>query len=172
MTRLSLLVALLFVASPAFAGQAQPPEPSETAPLNLPVSLDKIREALLQPAPEPLKGLTVADVPTFRVDITEPQRFEDLLSTIRFEAPGPQVAGGVDAYDQYRRLFPSIDNPLVQPYAAFSAGQVITLGAEALIEKYVVEKMAQVVGAALREQAERGAREEVARALAAATQKP
>src|SRR5579871_4676453 len=101
MTRLSLLVTLLLAASPAFAGQAQPAETSETAPLNLPVSLDKIREALLQPAPEPLKGLTVADVPTFRVDITEPQRFEDLLSTIKFEAPGPQVAGGVDAYDQY-----------------------------------------------------------------------
>jgi hypothetical protein len=41
-----------------------------------------------------------------------------------------------------------------------------TLAIEALIEKYVAQKMAHVVGNALREQAEREAREEVARSLA------
>jgi hypothetical protein len=53
----------------------------------------------------------------------------------------------------------------VQPYGAFSTGEIMTLGVEALIEKYVAEKMAHVVGTALRAQAEREAREEVARSL-------
>ncbi len=136
-------------------------------PLNLPVSLDKIRAGLSQPAPlEPLKGLTVTDQPTFQINITEQQKFEDLLSKIKFDAPGPQVAGGIDAYEQQQLMFPRINNPRVQPYAAFTTGQVATLAVEALIEQYVAKKMTGVVGPALREQAEREAREEVARTLA------
>jgi hypothetical protein len=129
------------------------------------VSLDKIREGLAQPAPtEPLKGLNDPP-PTFRVEITEQQRFDQLVSKLKFDKGGPQVPGGIDAYDQYQRLFPRIDNPRVQPYGAFSTGEIMTLGVEALIEKYVAEKMAHVVGTALRAQAEREAREEVARSL-------
>jgi len=157
---LALLFASLLAAT---AARAQ-----EAAPLNLPISIDNIKHALSQPRPaEALKGLTVADAPTFRVDVTERQRFEDLLATIKFETPGTQIAGGNNAYEEYRRLFPPINNPLVQPYAAFSTGQTITLAVEALIEKYVAEKMAHVVGTALREQAEREARDEVLRSLAA-----
>jgi len=160
MVRLTIFLAALSVASPTVRAQ-------EVAPLNLPVSLNKIREGLSQPRPaEPLKGLTPGtDAPTFHVDVTEQQKFEELLTTIKWEAPGPQVAGGIYAYEQQERLFPRIDNPRVQPYSAFTTGQVATLAVEALIEKYVAEKMAHVVGAALREQAEREAREEVARAL-------
>ena len=41
----------------------------QTPPLNLPISLDKIREGLSQPAPrEPLKGLTAADATMTRMD--------------------------------------------------------------------------------------------------------
>ncbi|HVZ36945.1 MAG TPA: hypothetical protein VG963_31180 [Polyangiaceae bacterium] len=101
------------------------------------------------------------------MNITEQQKFEELLSKITYEAPGPQVAGGVYAYEQQQLFFPRINNPQVQPYGAFTTGQVTTLAVEALIERYVAEKMAHVVGAALKEQAERDAREEVARALAA-----
>jgi hypothetical protein len=140
----------------------------EPTPLNLPVSIDRIRDALLQPAPaEPLKGLEASDAPTtFRIDITEHQKIEALMATIKFEKPGPQVAGGNAYYEQFQRLFPPINNPLVQPYAGFSTGEVATLAVEALIEKYVAEKMAHLVGPALRAQAEREAREEVARTLA------
>src|SRR5215467_5528848 len=110
-----LLTSLLAAA----AVQAQEARDTTSAPLNLPVSVDKIRAALLQPAPaEPLKGLSVADAPTFRVDVLEQQKFEDLFAKIKFDPPGPQVAGGIYAYDQFQRLFPRIDNPLVQPYAA------------------------------------------------------
>jgi len=147
------------------AGSAKP-ETKDAAPLNLPISLDKIREGLSQQRAEPLKGLNPnADTPTFRVDITEQQKFEELLAKIKWGAPGPQVAGGIYAYEQQERLFPRINNPRVQPYSAFTGGEVATLAVEALIEKYVAEKMAHVVGTALREQAEREAREEVARAL-------
>lgn len=166
---LRFLLASLLVATAGVAQEAAPASKSEspTTPLNLPISLDKIREGLAQPAPaEPLKGLNATDATTFHVDITEQQRIQELMATIKFEKPGPQVAGGIYAYDQYQRLFPRIDNPRVQPYGAFSTGEVMTLAVEALVEKYVVEKMAHVIGTALREQAEREAREEVARALA------
>jgi hypothetical protein len=162
-----LLFAFLLSSGAALAQERRTQPDTQAPPLNLPISLDKIREGLSQPAPlEPLKGLT-ADASTFRVDVTEQQKFEELLAKIKFENPGPQVAGGIYAYDQFQRLFPRIDNPRVQPYAAFSTGEIITLGIEGLVEKYVAEKMAHVVGTALREQAEREAREEVARSLAA-----
>src|SRR5262249_47944336 len=135
-------------------------------PLNLPVSLDRIRAGLAQPVPaEPLKGLT-DPVPTFKVEIQEQQKFDLLVSKLKFDKGGPPVPGGLDAYEQYQRAFPRIDNPLAQPYAAFSTGELLTLSIEALIEKYVAQKMTHVVGDALRAQAEREAREEVARSLA------
>ena len=82
-------------------------------------------------------------------------------------AGGPAVAGGRDAYEQQQLLFPRIDNPRVQPYGAFSTGEIATLGVEALVEKYVAQKVSHVFGDALKAQAEREAREEVARALVA-----
>ena len=143
-------------------------KPKDPAPLNLPISLDKIREGLSQPAPaETLKGLGPGEQPTFRVIVSEQQKFEAMLSKIKWDPPGPQVAGGIYAYEQQERLFPRINNPRVQPYSAFTTGEVATLAVEALIEKYVAEKMKNVIGTALREQAEREAREEVARTLAA-----
>jgi hypothetical protein len=153
------LVALLTAAST----KAQEP-----TPLNLPISFDKIRDGLLQAQPaEPLKGLTAAEQPTFRINITEQQKFEELIAKIKFDPPGPQVPGGIYYYDQYQRLFPRIDNPRVQPYGAFTTGEIATLAVEALVEKFVAEKMAHIVGGALRAQAEREAREEVARTMAA-----
>jgi hypothetical protein len=140
--------------------------PRDESTLNLPVSVERIRGALAQPAPtEPLKGLNDPP-PTFKVEITEQQKFDELLSKLKFDKGGPPVPGGIDAYEQYQRAFPRVDNPLVQPYAAFSTGELLTLGVEALVEKYIAQKMAHVVGSALREQAEREAREEVARSLA------
>jgi len=135
--------------------------------LDVPVSLDRIRGALAQPPPaEALKGLN--EQPTFRLEILERQRFDQLMDKVKFEGgSGPEVAGGRTNYELQRLLFPPVDNPLVQPYAGFSTGEVLTLGAEALIEKLVVQKMSHVFGDMLRSQAEREAREEVARNLAA-----
>lgn len=169
MTRLLALVGACLIGVPALAQEAPAlPTPASTAaPLNLPVSLDKIKEGLSQQLSEPLKGLNLAaaDTPTFRINVTEQQKFEELLAKIKWDPPGPQVAGGIYAYEQQERLFPRINNPRVQPYSAFTTGEIATLAVEALIEKYVAEKMAQVVGTALKEQAEREAREDVARSL-------
>lgn len=138
----------------------------ETTGLEVPVSLDKIRGALAQPPQEGLKGLN--EQPTFRLQVQEQQRFEQLMDKIKFEGgTGPEVAGGRANYELQQVIFPRVDNPLVQPYAAFSTGEVLTLGAEALIEKLVVDKVSHVFGNMLRAQAEREAREEVARSLAA-----
>jgi hypothetical protein len=164
MRRLTICLTALLIPLPLVAQDAKHKEP---APLNLPISVDKIREGLSQPAPaEQMKGLAAAEQPTFRVNVTEQQKFEELLAKIRWEPAGPRVAGGIYAYEQQERLFPRINNPRVQPYSAFTSGEVATLAVEALIEKYVADKMAHVVGTALREQAEREAREEVGRALA------
>jgi len=169
MKRLLFVIGACLIGAPLFAQDAAAPAATQPAPapLNLPVSLDKIKEGLSQAQPaEPLKGLTPSpDTPTFRVNVTEQQKFEELLAKIKWDPPGPQVAGGIYAYEQYERLFPRISNPRAQPYSAFSGGEVATLAVEALIEKYVAERMAKVVGTALREQAERDAREEVARSL-------
>lgn len=182
MRLIALLVTATLWTSQSFAQQARPSAPAENPSsaqdetatgsrdqgpkaLTVPVSLDKIREALAQPPPaEPLKGLT--DTPTFRIEIEERQRFDALMEKIRFDKGGPIVAGGRDAYDQQQRLFPRIDNPRVQPYAAFSTSEVMTLTVEALVAKFVEQKMGHIFGDLLHAQAEREAREEVARALA------
>jgi hypothetical protein len=153
--------------SSASSQAASPQSPQKDGnDFKLPVSLDRIREGLAQPAPaDSLKGLNDPP-PTFRIEIREQQKFDELVSKLKFDKGGPQVPGGVDAYDQYQRLFPRIDNPRVQPYGAFSTGEILTLSVEALVEKYLAQKMSHVVGNSLRAQAEREAREEVARSLA------
>jgi hypothetical protein len=153
------------------AAGAQQPAPetdkaSAAAP-SVPVSLDRIREALAQAPPaEPLKGLN--EQPTFRLQIQERQKINQLMDSIKFDGGGgPEVAGGRANYDMQRLLFPPVDNPLFQPYAAFDTGQVLTLAAEALVAKLVAQKVSRIFGGMLRAQAEREAREEVARSLAA-----
>jgi len=131
--------------------------------VNLPVSLDKIRSALEHPSPDLLKGID--ERPHFRLEIQERQKIQELLDTLKFDS-GPAVPGGLYGYDQQQRLFPKTDNPRVQPYGAFSQGELLTLGVEGLIEKYIAQRVMHAIGEAARAQAEREAREEVARALA------
>jgi hypothetical protein len=183
MRLIALLVTAILWSSQGFAQQAQPSAPAKnpssaqdesatretkeegSTALTVPVSLDKIREALAQPPPtEPLKGLN--DTPTFRVEIQERQRFEAMMAKIKFEKGGPVVAGGRDAYEQQQLLFPRIDNPRVQPYGAFSTGEIMTLTVEALIAKLVAQKVGHVFGDLVHSQTEQEARDEVARALA------
>ena len=171
--RLGALVPAAILATLGTSGVAvaQQPDAGAAAPTDqkvytLPVSLDKIRGALSQPAPaEPLKGLNDPP-PTFKVEITEQQRFDDLVSKLKFDKGGPPVPGGIDAYEQYQRAFPRIDNPLAQPYAAFSQGELLQVAITTLIEKYLAGKLVGAVTAAERARAERAAREEVQRALA------
>lgn len=125
--------------------------------LNLPVSLDHIREGLARPPA--LRGLDRQ--PDFSVTIEEEQRLEELFRAIEYKM-GPPPPGGLYAYEQQRLLFNKTDNPLVQPYAAFSGGQLITLAIENLVGRYVAGRLT----GAERAKTERAAREEVSRAIA------
>jgi len=162
------LFGLLLISSPAGAQEpaTETDKASATVP-SVPVSLDRIREALAQAPPaEPLKGLN--EQPTFRLQIQERQKINQLMDSIKFDGGGgPEVAGGRTNFEMQRLLFPPVDNPLLQPYAAFNTGEVLTLAAEALVTKLVAEKVSRIFGGMLRAQAEREAREEVARSLAA-----
>jgi hypothetical protein len=183
------LIALLFTAtlaaSPAMAQPATSPpvspagEPAsatqdtksttnpqtdeKTRALNLPVSLDNIREGL-ERAPA-LSLRTLDERPTFRVQILERQKIEELLATLNFKA-GPTPAGGVYMYEQQRQMFNPVDRPLMQPYAAFSTGELLTILIENLVGKYLGGKAIESVSKMERARAEANAREEVRAAVA------
>ena len=175
----ALLVTAICTAAPALAQQAKPSTPANaTSPpkdagaadeqtSTLPVSLDKIRQALEQPPVEPLRGLD--ERPLFRVEIRERQRIDDLLQSLKFDS-GPAVPGGLYGYEQQRIMFPTVDNPLAQPWSAFTQpelARVVTLSfIETLISKYLARRILSAVTAAERASAEQSAREEVARAIA------
>jgi hypothetical protein len=150
----------------ASPSQVSGPSRTEGADNGLPVSLERIREALSKPE-EPLKGLRTEDQAHFRIQIEERQKFQALVDSLKFDTGGPAVPGGIYAYDQQQRLFPKTDNPLVQPYAAFNQGELLTVSIEALLEKYFAQRIAHAVGDAFRERAERDAREQVRQELAA-----
>ena len=169
------LIALLFAATlptaPAWAQQAQPtstPEslsaPKDGPELNLPVSVDKIREALAQPAPL-LNLRTIDERPIFRVQILERQRIEELLATLNFKT-SPAPAGGLYGDEMQRVMFPSVDNPLHQPYAAFNQAELLTILVENLVGKYVAGRAIDAISKAERARAEAAAHDEVRAAVA------
>ena len=118
------------------------------AALNLPVSVNRIRQALAQPA-EPLKGLKGLDeTPTFRVEIRERQRFENLLATLDFKS-GPVPPGGLYGFEQRARLSSPWGSQPIVGVDVLSIARLIGNG----------------VSSARRSHAEAAAREEVKRAL-------
>src|SRR5262245_5907752 len=105
----------------------------------LPVSLDKIKDALKQP-PSALTLRSLDEVPTFRVQIMERQKIEELLATLFLKStPGPfggyVPGGGLYGYEMQRQMFPAVDNPLRQPYSAFSGGELLTILIENLVSR-------------------------------------
>jgi hypothetical protein len=165
------LIALLFmatlVAAPARAQQtsASPPQdtPTKDQELNLPVSLDKIKEALQQTPTISLR--TIDERPTFRIQIRERMKIEELIASLNFKA-GPIPAGGVYMQEMQRVMFPPVDNPLVQPLAAFNQGELFTILIENLVGKYLGGKALSAISKAERAHAEAAAREEVRTAVA------
>ena len=150
------LIALVFTATlVCSAAAAQPAKPSSppspassdadakaAADRDLPVSLGKIRDALERASAPGLLLKNVQDTPTFRIEIRERQKIEELLATLDFKS-GPTPPGGVYAYEQQRVMFPAVDNPLAQPYAAFNQTELLIVGAQSaassMLAKYVVE---------------------------------
>jgi hypothetical protein len=170
------LLALLFTAFLAAApAQAQTPKPSsppdspleavssDEHALGLPVSLDKIKEALEQ---TPVINFRALDErPTFRVQIRERRRIEELLATLNYKTT-PAPAGGLYGYEMQRQMWPSVDNPLRQPYAAFNQPELVTILVENLVGHYLAGKAMNAITTAERAHAEVAARNEVREAVA------
>jgi hypothetical protein len=161
----ALLFTAILVASSA-AAQQTPASPAQDAPgtqgSTLPVSVEKIREAL-QTTPILSIG-TLDERPTFRIQIQEKQKLEELLSTLTFKT-GPIPAGGVNMAEQDRIMFPSVDNPLRQPLAAFSQPELLTILVENLVGKYLGGKTGNAISRAERAHAESAAKDEVRAAV-------
>jgi len=129
----------------------------------LPVSVSKIREAL---ETTPTLSLRTADErPTFRIQIQEKQKLEELLATLKFK-PAPVPAGGVYMAEQNRIMFPWVDNPLRQQFGAFSQSELLTILIENLVGKHLGGKALNAVSKSERTSAEAAARDEVRSAIA------
>ena len=166
-----LLVTAILAATPASA--QQPPSSSgaaatsaqqDAAPLNLPVSLDKIRDALAQPVPPALLK-SLDETPTFRIEIRERQKIDDLIKSLKFDS-GPAVPGGLYGYEQQRQLFPSVDNPLAQPYAPFTSGELFQVSLTSLFERILAGRLVNAITSAERAHAVAAAKAEVNHAIA------
>jgi hypothetical protein len=178
-----LMTTGVFAQEPPSASTSKPPAPPPTgasapsstkdaqnAPADdaatertLPVSVDRIRKALEQQPAQPL--LRLPETPTFRIEIQERNKLQELLATLDFRG-GPTPAGGLYAAEMQRVMFPSVSNPLVQPYAAFNQPELLTIIIENLVGKYLIGKAFSAISAAERERAEAAAREEVRQTIA------
>jgi hypothetical protein len=74
-------------------------------------------------------------------------------------------AGGVYAAELQRQAFPATNNPLAQPYAAFSQGELLTILVENLVGKYLAGKAGNAITGAMRDHAVAAARDEVQQAV-------
>ena len=155
-----LLVPGTLIAGPLLAQQAGGQDH-----FNLPVSVDRIKEALeAEPQIRQFSLRSLDEQPTFRVEILERQKIEELLATLDFKTT-PPPAGGVYWNEVQRQMWPSVDNPLVQPYAAFGQGELATVAVENLVGKYLAGKALGAIGSAARAHAESAARDEVRQAI-------
>jgi hypothetical protein len=172
MPLLALLFTAILSASPDAAQQPSASSPQDATrdesardkdSAALPVSLSKIREALES---VPLLSLrTVDERPTFRIQIQDRLKIEELLATLNFKA-GPVPAGGLYMAEQNRIIFPSVDNPLRQPLAAFNQSELLTILIENLVGKYLGGKAMNAVSKSERANAEAAAKDEVRAAVA------
>jgi hypothetical protein len=178
----ALLFTAILVAAPAGAQQA-PASPSpdgrsvdrgQTAQTsdgpgqtaqdhNLPVSLDRIKNALQQS--EGIPPLVIDQRPTFRVQIRQRMKIEELLATLNFKSD-PTPAGGIYMQEQNRVMFNPVDHPTMQPFGAFSQGQLLTVLIENLVGHYLGDKVGTAISKAERARAEEQARDEVHAAVA------
>jgi hypothetical protein len=159
-----LLLAATLAAAPAGAQEGAASSQADEKPhYDLPVSLDKIKEGLEQ-QPSQLTLRSLDERPTFRVQILERQKLDELLATLDFKTTRAP-AGGLYWQDVQRQMWPSVDNPLNQPYAAFSQSELLTVLIENLAGHYLGGKALNAVSNAERSHAEAAAREEVMQAI-------
>jgi hypothetical protein len=167
----ALVLAGMLSAAPLAAQTGQPaqasssPQPDDQAPpsYDLPVSLDRIRSALERPASLALVR-RLDDAPTFRLQIFERQKIDELLATLDFKS-GPVPLGGTYGYEQQRVVFPPVDYPTSQPLGAFSQGQLFTILLENVVGKYVAGRATAALSRAVHTRAEAATRREIDEAI-------
>ena len=160
MRLLPLLFTAMLMASPV---TGQTPAAHEPAQAGLPVSVDKIRGALQTTSL--LSLATIDESPTFRVQIKEKQRLDELLATLNFKT-GPVPAGGLYMAEQNRVMFPSVDNPTRQTLGAFNQGELFTILVENVLGHYLARPALRAISNAERAHALSAAKDEVAAAVA------
>jgi hypothetical protein len=139
----------------------KPPADEETT--GLPVSVDRIRDALATPPERPLLR-DIAERPDFTLTVEERVILEDFFRPEDFKV-GPVPPGGLYAYEQQRVLSNRVDQPLLQPYAAFSSGELVTLAIQGLLFRYLGQEVIDQAIAAGRAADEAAARETVMQAI-------
>jgi len=161
-------------AAPGWAQQVSPsssgdqivsePRQDETAQphFDLPVSLDRIKQGLEQNPTLTLKTRELE--PTFRLQILERRRLDELIASLDFKTT-QAPAGGLYWQEVQRQMWPSVDNPLMQPYAAFGPGELLTILVENLVGRYFAGKAVNAITSAERARAEAAARDEVQQAI-------
>ena len=106
---LALAIAVVLTAVPAAAQDDQ--QPLDRRVLDLPVSLERIREGLTSDKPSILDALDVQA--NFRVEVEEKRpSFVEMFSPESFKG-GPVPPGGLYAYEQQRMLFPNSTPALI-----------------------------------------------------------
>jgi hypothetical protein len=127
--------------------------------------VERIRQALGDMRDKPLFDPNQRR-PDFKVTVEEGLAIEKLLTFKDLNIP-PPPPGGVYAAEIERLFNDPVNNPLTQPYAAFSGAQFATLAIEGVIGYILGTKVAGAASSAERAKAEEAARTEVARAIAA-----
>jgi hypothetical protein len=106
---LALAIAGVLTAVPVAAQDDQ--QPLDRRVLDLPVSLERIREGLTSDKPSILDALDVQA--NFRVEVEEKRpSFVEMFSPESFKG-GPVPPGGLYAYEQQRMLFPNSTPALI-----------------------------------------------------------
>jgi hypothetical protein len=142
---LALAIAVVLTAVPAAAQDDQ--QPLDQSVLDLPVSLERIREGLAADKPSILDALHLQA--TFRVEVQEKRpNFVETFSPESFNG-GPVPPGGLYAYEQQRMLFPN-STPALFSVPVLPVFQIIV----------------NAIGDLRRERAAAAARAEVERAMA------
>lgn len=150
---------------PTSAAPTSPADPAaaQDAPsFDLPVSLDRIRKELGRSPAISLQSMR--DQPTFRIEVQERNRLQDLLLTLDFST-GPAPGGGIYAAEMQRVMFPSVSNPLRQPLAAFNQPELLTILIQTLAGTYIAKKVVGAISESDRDAAEAAAKEELRRAI-------
>lgn len=128
------------------------------------LALERIRGRLQVPTALQLRMVEMQ--PDFSVKVDEQRMIDQMLSQMDFKS-GPAPAGGIYNWEQQRMLSKVTNNPMLQPFAAFSASEFFTIAAENIARVYLTNRVKRSLANNRRENADESARREVDEEIAA-----